>query len=105
MQDLKLAPPATRDGLQQSRRTPRVAFLLMLPMLLCAAAAAQDEPEGIDNGNYHYQGSFELGYRAVGINGSQPVYDTFVNQHQGPRLLDQTLNMRSLDHQGALFDN
>ncbi len=106
MQNLKLAPapPASRDGLLQPRRTPRVALLLMLPMLLCAAAA-QDEPQGIDNGNYHYQGSFELGYRAVGINGSQPVYDTFVNQHQGPRLLDQTLNMRSLDHQGALFDN
>jgi hypothetical protein len=97
------APKVGHSGLPA--RISRELALLFVLSLLVAVAAAQDEPQGVDNGNYHYQGSFELGYRAVGINGSQPVYDTFVNQQQGPRLLDQTLNMRSLNHDGALFDN
>jgi hypothetical protein len=98
------APHASRGGLLPAWRNYRLTLMLILPMLL-SAAAAQDEPQGVDSGNYHYQGSFELGYRAVGINGSLPVYDTFVNQQQGPRLFDQTLNLRSLNHDGALFDN
>jgi len=38
-------------------------------------------------------------------NGSPTIYDTFVNQQQGPRLLEQTLNLRSLNHQGEVFDD
>ena len=33
------------------------------------------------------------------------MYDTLVNLQTGPRFLDQTLSMQSLDHQGMLFDN
>ncbi len=90
-------------GLPRATRIPALAISMALFALL-ATAAAQDEPQGIDSGNYHYQGSFELGYRFVNTLGSQNVYDTFVNQQQGPRLLDQTLNVRSLDHEGGLFD-
>jgi hypothetical protein len=78
--------------------------MLALVPILVGGAFAQDAVEGVDNGNYHYQGSFELGYRFVNANGSQAVYDTFVNQQAGPRVLEQTLNMRSLNHQGGLFD-
>ena len=110
MPNLKFATalPASRGGLPRFTSLfstmPGLVLWLMFSVLL-SAASAQDEPAGVDNGNYHYQGSLELGYRAVNSNGSQPVFDTFVNQHQGPRLLDQTLNMRSLDHDGMLFDN
>jgi hypothetical protein len=88
---------------------PRYRFLIAgMVALLPALAAGQTPspaPEGVENGNYNYQGSVEFGYRFVNTNGSQPVYDTFVNQQQGPRLLQQTLSMRSLNHQGVLFDN
>jgi hypothetical protein len=33
------------------------------------------------------------------------MYDTLVNLQTGPRILDQTLSMQALDHQGLLFDN
>ena len=33
------------------------------------------------------------------------MYDTLVNLQSGPRILDQTLTMQSVDHQGLLFDD
>ena len=33
------------------------------------------------------------------------MYDTLVNLQSGPRFLDETLSMQSLDHQGFLFDD
>lgn len=33
------------------------------------------------------------------------MFNTFINLHQGPRVLEQTLSMRSLAHTGVLFDN
>jgi hypothetical protein len=84
-----------------------VLFGLILTSLLAAPARAQDEQpsEGKDWGNYHVNQSIELGWRGTSINGSQAVYDTFVNLGQGARLYNHTLEMRSLDHQGLLFDN
>lgn len=61
-------------------------------------------PEGIESGGYRIQQSVELGYRFTSVDGSGAVYNTFVNLHDGPRLLDQTLSMQSLDHTG-LFDD
>lgn len=92
-----------RCGLRSASQIA-ICLFLALPFLL-AAASAQSPVEGVDNGNYHYQGSFELGYRFVNNNGSQSMYDTFINQQQGPRLLDQSLNVQSRDHEGSLFDN
>ncbi len=77
----------------------------MLSLALCVGVAAQTGTEGIENGGYHYQGSFEMGYRFVNHLGSESVYDTFVNEQQGPRLLDQALSIRSLNHEGTVFDN
>src|SRR5215813_8911505 len=70
-----------------------------------AIAQSTNSGEGVDNGNYNYQGSFEFGYRFVNTNGSQAVYDTFINQQEGPRLLEQTLSIRLLNHEGVIFDN
>ena len=49
--------------------------------------------------------SGELGYRSTDVSGSTAMYDTLVNLQSGPRILDQTLSMQSLDHLGLLFDN
>jgi len=97
-----------RRGLRRFACSWCCALMPVVPFLLLAVAAGQTaggSAEGIENGNYQYQGSFELGYRFVNTNGSQAIYDTFINEQQGPRLLDQTLSMRSLNHEGALFDN
>ena len=85
-----------------------LCLVVLIPCLLGSLALAQTptpSPEGVDSGNYNYQGTFELGYRFVSSDGSRAVYNTFVNEQEGPRLLNQTLSMRSLDHQGILFDN
>ncbi|HEY7615792.1 MAG TPA: hypothetical protein VH744_03240, partial [Terriglobales bacterium] len=78
-----------------------------LGLMVCSAAAQQstESPEGINNGNYNYQGSIEFGYRFVDVTGSDAIYNTYVNQREGPRLFEQTLSMRSLNHEGVLFDN
>jgi hypothetical protein len=86
----------------------RRCLVLILPVLLLAAGGmgqTPTAPEGVNSGNYNYQGSFEFGYRFVEPRGNGSVYDTFVNEQQGPRLLEQTLSMRSLNHEGILFDN
>jgi hypothetical protein len=78
----------------------------MLIFLLVAATWAQQatEEQGIDSGNYNIKQSVEFGYRFTDFTGDPGAYDTFVNLQQGPRLLDMTLEMRSLNHQGSLFD-
>jgi hypothetical protein len=80
-------------------------------MLLAQTPAASPPPapsaapDGVTSGGYQIHSSIELGYRSVGVVGSGDMYDTLVNQQTGPRFLDQTLSMQSLDHQGLLFDN
>jgi len=69
------------------------------------AAAPPAEPDGITRGGYLVHQSIELGYRSTDVTGSGDMYDTLVNLQTGPRILDQTLTMQSVDHQGLLFDN
>src|SRR3984885_295147 len=63
------------------------------------------EPDGITSGGYQIHSSIELGFRSTDVTGSGDMYDTLVNLQTGPRVLDQTLTMQSVDHQGLLFDN
>jgi hypothetical protein len=63
------------------------------------------EPEGVTRGGYQIHSSVEFGYRSNDVTGSGDMYDTLVNLQTGPRILDQTLSMQSVDHQGLLFDN
>jgi len=83
--------------------------LLSSPDLLVAqSSGAQNspsEPEGVTSGGYLIHSSAEVGYRSSDITGSGDMYDTLVNLQQGPRFLDQTLSMQSVDHQGFLFDD
>src|ERR1700689_2171094 len=82
--------------------------IVVMALFLCPAARAQDdstESKGIDSGNYNVHQSIEAGYRASEINGNQNTFDSFENLGSGLRLFDYTLEMRSLDHKGFLFDN
>jgi hypothetical protein len=63
------------------------------------------EPDGVTRGGYQIHQSIELGYRSTDVTGSGDMYDTLVNLQTGPRIIDQTLTMQSVDHQGLLFDN
>jgi hypothetical protein len=63
------------------------------------------EPDGVTRRGYQIHQSIELGYRSTDVTGSGDMYDTLVNLQTGPRILDQTLTMQSVDHQGLLFDN
>ena len=62
------------------------------------------EQPGSETGNYHTNGSLELGVQITGVGGSSAMYDTLVNLQTGPRILEQSLNMRSLNHEGLIFD-
>ena len=80
-----------------------IVFLLLVPM---SALAQQQEPsEGKVSGDYVIQQSLEFGYRFVGVDGNSSMYNTLENLQEGPRLLDFTLNMRSLNHTGTLMDS
>ena len=81
--------------------------LCLLPALLLvpnAYAQQSDEDKGIDQGNYNIKQSIEFGGRFTSVSGDEQAYDTMVNLQQGPRLLNFTTEMRSLDHRGTFFD-
>src|ERR1700685_2564170 len=83
-------------------------ILFMVAAFLSPAAHAQDdagESKGINSGGYNIHQTIEFGYRASEISGNQNTYDTFENLGSGLRLFDYSLSMRSLDHNGLLFDN
>ena len=82
--------------------------ILLAALLASPAARAQDptgENKGTDAGGYNIQQTMEVGYRANWVNGNQDTYDTFINLGSGVRLLDYSVEMRSLGHHGLLFDN
>ncbi len=62
------------------------------------------EPEGVEAGPYRVRHSIELGTRFVDITGNDSIYDTFVNFHTGPRILEQSLSVTSPTRTGIGFD-
>ena len=78
-----------------------------------SARKASDLPPAIDTahnegenwGTYEVRQSAEFGGRISDFTGSQAMWDTFVNLGTGPRLMEYTLDMRSPNHTGKLFDN
>ena len=88
--------------------------LLLMSVVTCvalgqAAPAPTTPPAGEENGKpwagYRVQQSFEFGYRFSEINGNGDLYNTYLNQHTGFRLLNQSLSMRSENGAGVLFDD
>ena len=59
--------------------------------------------EGKEIGGFQVTQSIELGGRISEVSGSQPMYDTLVNDQTGARILEQSLTMQSLTHQD-IFD-
>jgi hypothetical protein len=95
-------------------RAIRKSVVLALPLFLGAllffpthvlAQGSSETQEGVNSGNYNIKQTFELGYRWEDVKGNRSTYNTFVNLNQGPRLFEHSLEMRSLNHQGLLFDN
>src|ERR1700678_3778776 len=83
-------------------------IIFVVALFLSPAARAQDDSggsKGINSGGYNIHQTIEFGYRASEISGNQNTYDTFENLGSGLRLFDYSLSMRSLDHNGLLFDN
>lgn len=93
-------------GSQGRRSMPFVIFFVAL--FLSPVVRAQDdsgESKGINSGGYNIHQTIEFGYRASEISGNIDTYNTFENLGSGLRLFDYSLSMRSLDHNGFLFDN
>lgn len=83
-------------------------WLGLLSLVLAASAAGQSAPqstEGVDSGNYNIHQTIEFGYRNTNIGGNLANYNTFVNLNSGVRVFEQSLDVRSLNHAGLLFDN
>jgi hypothetical protein len=93
-----------RFGLMELRYLIGSFTLLLLLAAPGAFAQQTDEEKGIDQGNYNVKQSIEFGGRITSITGDQQTYDTMVNLRDGPRLLDFTTEMRSLDQRGTVFD-
>src|SRR5262245_17816713 len=72
-----------------------------------ASPASQESTgqEGIERAGYQIHQSLEFGYRVTDSVGNDSMYETLVNLNTGPRLLEQTLSMKSDNHQGVLFDD
>src|SRR5713101_4299943 len=99
----KNAQPFQIAGPRPSKRLLAGAghFVCWVPV---ARAQQAEEQKGVDQGNYNIKQSIEFGGRITSLAGDFQAYDTFVNLQQGPRLLGFTMEMRSLDHHGSLFD-
>ena len=99
-------PRARRSPTPSESTSPRLVLLLASAMLMAQAISAQqtDEQVGIEQGNYNIKQSIEFGGRFTSVSGDQQAYDTFVNLQQGPRLLNFTTEMRSLNHRATFFD-
>jgi hypothetical protein len=101
----RAAPLTERE---ETMKLPRLLWIVLLTLLLllpAAALAQEPENEGKNAGNYNVKQVFEFGYRFRTDDGNRHVYNTFVNLNPGPRLLEHSLEMRSLNHAGGLFDD
>lgn len=75
-------------------------------------AAAQAAPalvvteteEGVTYGEYQVKQSVEFGGHIADFNGSRSLWSQYVNLDSGPRLLEQSLQIRAPKHNGFLFD-
>ncbi|HKS80815.1 MAG TPA: hypothetical protein VJR23_04860 [Candidatus Acidoferrales bacterium] len=94
--------------MENRRSLIALCFALFAVLYLAPVSRAQDnsaEPTGVDSGGYHIQQTVEFGFRSNSLDGNTNTYNTFVNLGTGVRLLDYTLDMRSRDHNGILFDS
>ena len=92
--------------LRRSLQMSVASGVLLLALVVGAGAQSAPQPaEGIDSGNYNIRQTIEFGYRNTDVSGNLANYNTFVNLNSGVRLFEQSLDVRSLNHTGLLFDN
>jgi hypothetical protein len=84
------------------------ALLSLFSWPLAAQAPPAPPPGDPDTGvvkdGYEVHQSFEFGGHITGFSGNGSMWNTFVNQQSGPRLLGQSLDLHSLEHSNLLFD-
>jgi hypothetical protein len=81
--------------------------LSIVLLVLTVGLGAQSAPptgEGSVSGNYVVHQSVEVGYRNTDVSGNLANYNTFVNLNTGVRLFEQSLDIRSINHAGPIFD-
>jgi hypothetical protein len=86
----------------------RIFFMVCLISTVALAQtqpATGSAPDEKKLGGFQVEQSAEFGYRFTDVTGSQQMYETLLDYHDGPRLLEQTLSLRSPEHTGVLFDN
>ena len=92
------------SGAVKSSRFVLAVLILTGVFALTLGAQQAEEQKGIDQGNYNIKQAIEFGYRFTDITGNLQTYNTMVNLQDGPRLLNFTTEMRSLDNRGTFFD-
>jgi hypothetical protein len=106
-------PAASFVGWSETVFSQVIRQSLVVVLIVCFGSAARAQapaaagpvtPEVVSGGYVIHQ-SIDLGVRVSTTTGSDAMYNTLVNLHTGPRVLDQMLSMRSENHQGILFDN
>lgn len=104
---------STGDQKDQGQKTDTVVNPISPSIRVDGARKTSDLPPAIDTeanegenwGGVEVKQSAEFGGRISDFTGSQATWDTFVNMGSGPRLLEYTVNMRSPNHAGKLFDD
>ena len=99
--------------ISNSSQTKLFILLVMLFSVLASAQAPENKsdqgqpkpPEGWEGGGYVVRQTIEIGGRVSDTTGSSEMYNTLVNLHSGPRILEQNLTMHSTTHEGVLLDN
>ena len=90
-----------------AKMTPRAPLSLLLLLLLAVPAAMAQQSSSRDGaaaGNYTVKQSVEVGWRWTDREGSASLFNTLVDLHPGPRVLEHSLDLQSRNHQGLLFD-
>jgi hypothetical protein len=98
-------PPQTIPPAQTPPAAVQTPPAASTPAAAPAPAPASEESPGKVWGNYLMHQSVEIGYRDSMIGGNQNNYDTFENLQSGLRLLDFSVDMHSINHQGIVFDS
>ncbi len=110
--DPRTLPGSSTSGFRKnvSMRPHSSVSCLLLVCWLCGLAWAQpgsssSAGEGVSSLGYTVHQSIEAGYRFADQTGANAMFNTLVNLHDGPRILEQTLSMESETHEAPLFDS
>jgi hypothetical protein len=108
-----LSAQATADSKDSAKKKEAESNPASLSLRVDAARKTSDLPPAVDTeenagekwGTFDVKQSAEFGGRISDFTGNQGMWDTYVNLGTGPRLLEYTLDMRSPNHTGKLFDD